>query len=636
MSDTLLLVDDEEGIRKFLGLLLRDMGYAVDTAANGDEALRLVQARPPDIVLTDIKMPGMDGIELLRRIKAHSPEIEVVMISGHGDMDLAIKSLQLEAADFVTKPVNDEILAAALRRVSEKLAMKREIRSYTENLEELVREKSARVLELERELAAAQVVDAVCRGMHTLGAESYQDGVFNNLPCLMAVHNRSLEVVTCNQLYLERVGDKVGQCSLDAYRTEPGQDNPVQRTFETGRSQRAQATFRDPAGAPLPMEVFTSPVAHKDGQVELVLEMALDMSELNRLREELRVAQEKYQDLFEQTPCYIAVRDREFRIVANNRRFAQDFGEGSGRFCYEAFRHRTEPCSDCGSSQAFEDGQSHPHEAVVTTLDGRKLHVLSWAAPIRNARGQVVEVMEMSTDITQIRQLQDHLTSLGLMLGSMSHGVKGMLTALEGGVYRLESGLKRQDLTRITDAAESVKQLTGRVKTLVLNVLYYAKSRDLAAEEADLAEFCRQVAQVAAPKAEREKIAFSTDFAPDLGRFQADTANLSAALVNILENAIDACVADHAKPEHAIGFAVRADNGTVVMEIRDNGMGMDQETREKALTLFFSSKGLRGTGLGLFIANDVVTKHQGAMTLESEPGKGTRFLISLPRTRPAA
>jgi signal transduction histidine kinase/FixJ family two-component response regulator len=636
MSDTLLLVDDEEGIRKFLGLLLRDMGYEVTTAANGDEAMRLVADAAPDIVLTDIKMPGMDGIELLRRIKAHAPEIEVVMISGHGDMELAIASLQLEAADFVTKPVNDEILAATLRRVSEKLAMKRQIKSYTENLEEMVREKSARVLELERELAATSVVDAVCRGMHSLGAESLPEGVFNNLPCLMAVHNRDLEVVTCNQLYLERVGDKVGGSSLEAYQTEAGQDNPVQRTFETGRGQRARATFRDPAGAPLPMEVFTSPVSHRDGQVELVLEMALDMSELSRLREELRVAQEKYQDLFEQTPCYIAVRDRDYRIVANNRRFAQDFGEGAGRFCYEAFKHRSDPCPDCSSKETFVDGQSHPHEAVVTTLDGRKLHALSWSAPIRDARGEVVEVMEMSTDITQIRQLQDHLTSLGLMLGSMSHGVKGMLTALEGGVYRLESGLKRQDLARIADAAESVKQLTGRIKTLVLNVLYYAKSRDLATEAADLAGFCRQVAQVVAPKAERERIAFTTDIAPDLGRFSADLANLSAALVNILENAIDACVADHAKPEHRIGFAVRAADGFVDIEITDNGMGMDQETREKALTLFFSSKGLRGTGLGLFIANDVIAKHQGALTLESEPGQGTRFRIRLPRTPPAA
>ena len=90
--------------------------------------------------------------------------------------------------------------------------------------------------------------------------------------------------------------------------------------------------------------------------------------------------------------------------------------------------------------------------------------------------------MALSTDITRIRELQDHLTSLGLMLGSISHGVKGMLTALEGGVYRLESGIKRNDQTRIVDAADTIKSLVGRVRNLVLNVLYYAKSRGMAGE----------------------------------------------------------------------------------------------------------------------------------------------------------
>ncbi len=76
-------------------------------------------------------------------------------------------------------------------------------------------------------------------------------------------------------------------------------------------------------------------------------------------------------------------------------------------------------------------------ETVVTTKNGEQKNMLVWSAPLRNAYGEIKQVMEMSTDITEIRRLQDHLTSLGFMLGSMSHGVKGMLTALDGGLYRL-------------------------------------------------------------------------------------------------------------------------------------------------------------------------------------------------------
>ena len=99
----LLLVDDEEGIRKVLGISLSDMGYDVLTAENGDEALSIFRTQSPPIVLTDIKMPGLDGIGLLQKIKLENPETEVIMITGHGDMDLAIKSLKLEATDFCHK-----------------------------------------------------------------------------------------------------------------------------------------------------------------------------------------------------------------------------------------------------------------------------------------------------------------------------------------------------------------------------------------------------------------------------------------------------------------------------------------------------------------------------------------------------
>ena len=105
MSESILLVDDEDGIRKVLGIALADMGYHVLTAENGVEALRIFKDERPQIVLSDIKMPEMDGIELLRKIKQESPETEVIMITGHGDMDLAIKSVKYEATDFVTKPL---------------------------------------------------------------------------------------------------------------------------------------------------------------------------------------------------------------------------------------------------------------------------------------------------------------------------------------------------------------------------------------------------------------------------------------------------------------------------------------------------------------------------------------------------
>lgn len=634
MSERLLLVDDEAESRRFLGQFLADLGYEVHVAENGEKALDVFASLQPTIVLADIDMPVLGGVELLKRIKAGFPDTEVVMLAGQGDMDQAVGCLQYEAADCVTKPVNLDMLDAALKRIEEKLSLRRELCQYTQNLEKLVSEKSRRVVELERQLAAGQMVETMCQAIAGLSADlGNGTGYFNEMPCFVAVHNRSLEVVATNQLYRERLGDMVGHHSWEVYVGQAlrGFDGPVWKTFETGKGQRSREVMICINGRELPVMVHTSPIAARDGQVELVLELAVDISEIRRLQEELRLTQQKYLDLFEATPCYIYVRDRDYRIVANNTLFQEDFGEGVGRLCHESFRHRDTPCPNCPVDAAFADGEPHSLEAVVTCLDGTIKHVLTFSAPIRSDDGAVTEVMALSTDITQIRELQDHLASLGLMLGSLSHGLKGLLTSLEGGVYRLETGLARHDEGRVTAASSAIKALVGRVRGLVLNVLYYAKSRDMAVAPTDVAPLARSVAQVIELRATRARIAFTAAIPEDMGQAALDSANLSAALVNILENAIDACVVDAAKPAHAIAFRASATDDAVIFDITDDGMGMDQETREKAFTLFFSSKGIKGTGLGLFIANDVIRKHNGSIELASEPGVGTRFHVVIPR-----
>jgi len=165
MENTILLVDDEAGIRRVLGISLADRGYIVHTAGSGEEAMRLFEKNQPSIVLTDIKMPDMDGIELLQRIKRRNPDTEVIMFTGHGDMNLAIKSLKYEATDFVTKPIDDDVLEIALKRAREKIFLRQKLKQHTENLEKLVAEKAQQLVEAERMAAVGQTVSELA---HTI------------------------------------------------------------------------------------------------------------------------------------------------------------------------------------------------------------------------------------------------------------------------------------------------------------------------------------------------------------------------------------------------------------------------------------------------------------------------------------
>ncbi len=121
MTRKILVIDDEQATLKMFRLILSAYGYETLTAENGETGLKCYEQERPDIILTDIKMPIMDGIEVLTSIKNINPRAEVIVITGHGDMDLTIRALNLDATDFINKPVQRKILSQALERAEERL-----------------------------------------------------------------------------------------------------------------------------------------------------------------------------------------------------------------------------------------------------------------------------------------------------------------------------------------------------------------------------------------------------------------------------------------------------------------------------------------------------------------------------------
>lgn len=131
-----LLIDDDAGIRRVTSLALEEAGYTVITAPDGETGIRLFKDESPHIVITDIGMPGIDGLEVLRRIKGMDANAEVIVATAFSETALAIKAMQLDAAGFVTKPVSDDTLVAALKRAQDRYAKLRSMRDYTALMEE--------------------------------------------------------------------------------------------------------------------------------------------------------------------------------------------------------------------------------------------------------------------------------------------------------------------------------------------------------------------------------------------------------------------------------------------------------------------------------------------------------------------
>jgi two-component system response regulator AtoC len=150
-----LVVDDEENLRLVLRTLLKRQGYEVETAASGDEALTLVDTFGPDVVLTDVRMPRMGGLDLLSTLKAKGNEATVIVMSAYGSLDAALEAIKAGAYDYVQKPFKPDEIILTLRKAEEREALRRENRA--------LREEIRREHQFERILAKSQAMQDIFR-----------------------------------------------------------------------------------------------------------------------------------------------------------------------------------------------------------------------------------------------------------------------------------------------------------------------------------------------------------------------------------------------------------------------------------------------------------------------------------------
>ena len=462
-------------------------------------------------------------------------------------------------------------------------------------------------------------------------------GYFDCMPCYLSVQDRDLKIVEANERFIKNFGDPTGRYCFQVYKRRPEkcEDCPVERTFADGRRHSSEQLVRTLDGRKVEILVNTAPIRNDKGDITAVMEMSTNITEIKQLQHQLRDSKRRYRSLFEDVPCFISIQDKNLRIVEANRLHREAFGTGYGCKCYEIYKQQDTECSPCIVRQTFADGQIYEHEEMVTRRDGQQLTVMVTTAPITTPNGEIEGVIEMSVDITQLRELQSKLSSVGMIISSISHDLKGLLNGMDGGMYLVNSGLKTDNKKRLDTGWEMVQRNVERIRSTVLDILYYAKDRELDVQEVSVSDVVKEVCSVLDAKAATHDITFTTEINLADEIFEADRPALRSILVNMIDNSFDACRLDKQKPDHAVSLEVGGDDQEIRFTLTDNGLGMSQDVQEKAFTLFFSSKGSGGTGLGLFLAHKMVAAHGGRIELESEPGQGTRFVILIPRRQPA-
>ncbi|MEW6348325.1 MAG: ATP-binding protein [Thermodesulfobacteriota bacterium] len=459
--------------------------------------------------------------------------------------------------------------------------------------------------------------------------------LFEMVPCYLTVIDRDLHIVRANKAFENEFGDLVGQPCFIGYkgRTERCEQCLVDMTFQDGLSHRAEQVWNPTGQNKTYVIVHTSPIFGDDGAVAEVLEMSIDVTRVVELQKQLENKDEQFHKLIEMVPCYLTVIDQDYRIAFYNRIFGNDFGDAWGKHCFRVYKNRDTKCENCPVEKTFSDNRPHTSEEVWLRNSG-EVYVIIHTSPVTDEQGRTVAVMEMCTDVTELKLLQNELAVLGETIAGMSHSVKNILSGLEGGVYVVDSGLQSGRDERVRMGWNMVKKNVEKVSELVKDILFASKERQPEYRECEPSEILTEVCRLYEGKARTCHVHLARDFDVPIGTCMVDPKGVHSALSNLVSNAIEACRTGSPTAGHTVVLGGRIEHDDLVLRVTDDGIGMPDEVRQNLFRKFYSTKGSKGTGLGLVVTKKVIDEHGGSIQVESEPGKGTTFLVRLPMVPP--
>jgi histidine kinase len=453
--------------------------------------------------------------------------------------------------------------------------------------------------------------------------------LFEEVPCYLTVVNSDYRIIRANRAFKDQFGDIIGKHCFLGYKERDSKCEfcPVEKTFADGSSHQSEETWRV-GGEDAHVIVKTAPIFDDKGVMTEVLEMSLDVTRLKALQVELQKKQEEYKYLFENVPCYITLVDKDYNIIQSNKMFQEHFGGKAGTKCYAIYKNSDRKCDNCPVEKTFIDRLSHESEEIWRR-NGEETHIIVNTAPVMSENGEIHAVMEISTNITEVKKLQNELTILGETIAGMSHTIKNILSGLQGGVYVVDSGLQRGREDRVREGWDMVKRNVEKVSDLVNEILYASKGREPEYTECDPAQILNDVCGLYQERLRAEEITLIKDFESQMKLGMLDGRQIHNAVANLVSNALHASRESSNRPRQ-IRVSGRVEQDELRITVSDNGIGMTEETREKLFKKFYSTKGSKGTGLGLVITRKIVQEHGGSISVESEYGKGTSFCIRIP------
>jgi two-component system, NtrC family, sensor kinase len=227
----------------------------------------------------------------------------------------------------------------------------------------------------------------------------------------------------------------------------------------------------------------------------------------------------------------------------------------------------------------------------------------------------------------------ERLAAVGQTIATLSHHIKNILQGIRGGSYIVEMGLENEELAVAAKGWDIVRRNQHKIASLVMDMLSFSKEREPNPVPSDLAALIDDVVETVRQRADESGATIRWDRPADLPRVMFDPEGLSRAVLNVVTNALDAV---EGRPEAAVIITASVDEpaGMARVTVADNGAGMPPDALGRIFNLFVSTKGARGTGLGLTVSRKILREHGGDIQATSEEGAGSRFVLEFPLRLP--
>lgn len=227
----------------------------------------------------------------------------------------------------------------------------------------------------------------------------------------------------------------------------------------------------------------------------------------------------------------------------------------------------------------------------------------------------------------------ERLAAMGQTIATLSHHIKNILQGIRGGSYLIEMGLADDDKEVTRRGWHIVEKNQGRISNLVLDMLTFSKEREPQLVTSSLNAVVADVVELMQSRSEELGVALSWTAAEEMPDLLFDPEGMHRAILNVLTNALDACE-EVEGGQVSVATELSKEKKLVRVLIKDNGSGIPADEVDTMFTLFVSSKGSRGTGLGLSVSQKICTEHGGQIVVQSAPGTGSQFALEIPMVFP--